>query len=336
MKLALYEAIRAFVQRREDGRLEEAKKKFVGVSAETIYCIYAQDVQLRVRASHHRHRKKVDEYLIRYTQGQRLLAIADAIDLPPALLARLTIERVLGVTKQAVSALLKDPATIPSNTCTVEVSGPSGKDAHLEIDGARLQHEVRACVRADLVTAPDVDVARRKLGLEYEAKLYALLNDAGVAFETEDDLREAGFSKTPDARLLVPIGVRGRVVTWIDSKASFGDDYMHRQQAGEQFQGYVNRFGPGLVIYWFGFIDELQDEPSDVRFSHPDSSTLRPDAQNGDSDAGARSSDAGIRQSDADTRHPDGQPHPDVLLMDRFPDVAEIVQLPQLSVNPRP
>lgn len=52
-------------------------------------------------------------------------------------------------------------------------------------------------------------------------------------------MREAGFSKTPDAKLLVPIGVRGRVVTWIDSKASFGDNYMHRQQAGEQFQGCV-------------------------------------------------------------------------------------------------
>ena len=66
MKLALYEAIRAFVEKREDGKLEEAETKFGGVSAETIYCIYAQDVQRRVRASHSRHRKKVDEYLIRY------------------------------------------------------------------------------------------------------------------------------------------------------------------------------------------------------------------------------------------------------------------------------
>lgn len=65
MKLVLYEAIRAFVERRQDGRLEEAERTFVGVSAETIYCIYAQDVQRRVRASHHKHKKKVDEYLIR-------------------------------------------------------------------------------------------------------------------------------------------------------------------------------------------------------------------------------------------------------------------------------
>jgi hypothetical protein len=65
MKLVLYEAIRAFVEKREDHRLKEAERKFKGVCAETIYCIYAQDVQRRVRVSHHRHKKKIDEYLTR-------------------------------------------------------------------------------------------------------------------------------------------------------------------------------------------------------------------------------------------------------------------------------
>lgn len=27
----------------------------------------------------------------------------------------------------------------------------------------------------------------------------------------------------------------------------------------EQFQKYINRFGSGMVIYWHGFIDDLQD-----------------------------------------------------------------------------
>lgn len=36
---------------------------------------------------------------------------------------------------------------------------------------------------------------------------------------------------------------------------------MHSVQCAEQFQAYVNRFGPGMVVYWFGFVRELLDEP---------------------------------------------------------------------------
>lgn len=58
--------------------------------------------------------------------------------------------------------------------------------------------------------------------------------------------------------------MRGRVVHWIDSKASFGDPFVHREQGLKQFQSYVNRYGPGLVIYWMGFVEELNTD-ADVR-----------------------------------------------------------------------
>lgn len=74
--------------------------------------------------------------------------------------------------------------------------------------------------------------------------------------------RAKGFAKTPDVKLSVPIGVVGRdgkahVVNWIDSKAMFGDNHTHFTHNGAQLRGYVNRFGPGMVVYWAGVVDTI-------------------------------------------------------------------------------
>lgn len=72
----------------------------------------------------------------------------------------------------------------------------------------------------------------------YEMLLYEKLQELGISYQSEDDLRAAGFSKTPDVKLDAPIGVRGRMVNWIDSKASFGDEHIHKSQGSDQFQRY--------------------------------------------------------------------------------------------------
>ncbi len=47
-----------------------------------------------------------------------------------------------------------------------------------------------------------------------------------------------------------------RIINWIDSKAMFADEITFEEHM-EQFQGYMNRYGRGLIIYWFGYVDTI-------------------------------------------------------------------------------
>lgn len=99
------------------------------------------------------------------------------------------------------------------------------------------------------------------IGLEYESILHQKLHARRIPFLTEDALRQRGDAKTPDALLSVPLLVHGRVVNWIDSKATFGDPSSHLGYHKSQYSAYLRRFDSGLVIYWFGFDDSIDDDP---------------------------------------------------------------------------
>ncbi|OAO14016.1 hypothetical protein AV274_0960 [Blastocystis sp. ATCC 50177/Nand II] len=108
------------------------------------------------------------------------------------------------------------------------------------------------------------DKIRQSSGLEYEYLLKESLRNRGIPFQTEVQLRLDGLPKTPDIVLDCPILIETakgwKEVNWIESKAIFGDVYWQNQNA-QQFFSYLNRLGPGCVIYWFGFIDGYTLDP---------------------------------------------------------------------------
>lgn len=77
----------------------------------------------------------------------------------------------------------------------------------------------------------------------------------GLEFYDEGDLRRTGYDKTPDLKLALPCLFRGVPIQWIESKASFGDLDSHRKYIRDQLSSYGNRFGAGIVIYWFGYLE---------------------------------------------------------------------------------
>lgn len=246
--------------------------QFPGVTYNTLVSIYSQDYQKKMRKNHHKHHKLevMENYYQRYLAGVAqestepvLLRIAEEVDLSHSLLARIVLERHLSHTcfdgenppRAVVSQMMKDPLTL--------------------IGDKTLANEVHQCILNDPNYGPLVDNIKRSVGYEYELILREKLQNRGIPFLGEDDMRSRGYDKTPDCKLEIPIAVDGFVVNWIESKASFGDDYNHQTYLKDQFWSYWNRFGPGMVIYWFGFIDELDcnqdrgiilkdDFPSDI------------------------------------------------------------------------
>lgn len=87
--------------------------------------------------------------------------------------------------------------------------------------------------------------------------IHMWLEKQGITFATEVQSRVAGKTRTPDFLLDKPTKLGGRTVNWVESKASFGDDKEVMRDFNKQLSDYVHHFGPGIVVYAYGFIDGL-------------------------------------------------------------------------------
>eukprot|EP00550_Attheya_septentrionalis_P004605 CAMPEP_0198290534 /NCGR_PEP_ID=MMETSP1449-20131203/8359_1 /TAXON_ID=420275 /ORGANISM="Attheya septentrionalis, Strain CCMP2084" /LENGTH=368 /DNA_ID=CAMNT_0043989043 /DNA_START=158 /DNA_END=1264 /DNA_ORIENTATION=- len=184
-------------------------------------------------------------------------------------------------TLEAIDPQYHSSQSFPSNTTkqpsVVKVDAFSGRPVPLPSQPVtRLATEVMEAIDSDPMYGPRQDRERHFVGLEHELMLEQSLRAMGIPFETETELRIRGTPRTPDILFSCPVGIRvpkrnentfeWKVVCWIDSKALFGDVHTHRTSVLPQAETYVHRFGPGLVLYWFGHapIERLGDGHGDV------------------------------------------------------------------------
>ncbi|KAM9355758.1 CDAN1-interacting nuclease 1 isoform 1-T2 [Pholidichthys leucotaenia] len=257
--------------------------RFPSHSQSTLLSIFSLEYQKRIKRTISRHHAPdvIESYYQRYRSEAKahptapvLLELANEVDLSPALMARIILDKFLqGLdgrmsSKTVLNSFLKEPSLIPDLI---------------------LANNIYQCTINDCCYGPLVDCIKHAIGHEHEVLLRDKLKEKNLSFLDENQLRTMGYDKTPDIILEVPIAVEGHIVHWIESKASFGDDQSHRNYLNEQFWSYWNRksflkgkhfqddemqisevkswllmhptdfyrFGPGLVIYWYGFIGEL-------------------------------------------------------------------------------
>eukprot|EP00536_Pseudo-nitzschia_multiseries_P001752 jgi/Psemu1/181823/e_gw1.22.195.1 len=215
------------------------------------------------------------KYIKEYTSGRSIIDMAKEANFSPALLARRVVEEMTDLGKKELSIAMKNPLKQLSNIDYIKQKYKESEDYQQNdrssptINKTRLAREVHDAIAADPLYGPVSDRARHFIGIEYEIVLERGLNNLGILFESEAKLRAKGSSRTPDAVLSCPISVKvgseWHIVCWIDSKALYGDVETHRTIL-PQAEAYVNRFGPGLILYWFGHapVSKLENANGDL------------------------------------------------------------------------
>ncbi|CAL4089047.1 unnamed protein product, partial [Meganyctiphanes norvegica] len=224
------------------------------VDSKTLGSIYSQEIQRKVKKNFHRFNapdiaqdifQSYINAISNYEAPGILVRMSKELTYSPAMLSKLILEQHLNATKPGTSATRSQVNRLLRDTTLIE-----DRD---------LAYEVYLCLLEDDVYGPFADSIKHSIGHEYEFLLKQQLDALNISYQNEDDLRSKGYDKTPDIKLDIPIAVDGRVINWIESKASFGDRDSHKTYLKDQFWSYWNRFGAGLVIYWFGFIEELDE-----------------------------------------------------------------------------
>lgn len=258
--------------------LSEIQIKFHEIAPETIESIYRlkwQEELKRItrKLSHDSTMKKIyEQYLYKRNSLENspyiLVQLAKSHGFPPCFLARIILRLYY------LSSIVLDSEF--SNTITSNVFKAYNRDDNdlrlfirkaledpiqtLSKFDPILGENVQNCVLCDDICSPQAEIFKQKVGLEKEQELFCKLKDLNIDFIVENGMRHLGFPKTPDVLLTIPVALNGFVINWIESKAFFGDPNQHDRYLKKQYWAYHNRFGPGLVIYWFGFVKELYDQ----------------------------------------------------------------------------
>ncbi len=227
-----------------------------GIDPELLLIIHTQRVSRDATRRFYVVKRQMPRLVGQWRHGRRILEIAREFEFPPVLMGQLML-RELQLPRKAVWGCFLDPASAPT---------------------PRLQSEVRELLQHDRVYSPEGMELQRDRGRRGEARLYAWLEKHGIPYKTEKDLR-GKFPKTPDALLEQPIIFYGQRLTWIESKANFGDDIELRKNLRRQLAPYTELFGEGAVVYWYGFVEGAESPPGVLLWDGPTIEGLTPEVE---------------------------------------------------------
>jgi len=232
MKLSEYAGVFEHLQTPED--IDFLAENF-GYDKELLLVIYTQRVVRDTTKRFYRVKEQAKKMAWSWQHGVSFVEVAGRFHFPPVLTALMILEQ-RRVSRKQFWKMITDLSKVPDR---------------------RLARDLAEACRTDIVYSPDGTARQYSRGRWGEAKLHAWLKARALEYRTEKDLR-AEYDKTPDVLLRQPIELNGSRKYWIESKATFGDPYEIRRHIKKQLGPYTDLFGDGFVVYWFGYVDDIE------------------------------------------------------------------------------
>lgn len=209
--------------------------KDMNMNRELLLIVYTQRVVRDATKRYYRVKNRADRLEWQWKNGTQLLQLANRENFPPILLS-LILMRHIGYTRKEYWKFVKNPD---------------------KIGNPRLRREIADVVRNDIIYSPAGMDVQYERGVKGESRLADWLDRNNISYRREDELK-GEFKKTPDFLLDEPLIIDEVEISWIESKANFGDVLEIRKNMKKQLIPYTELFGNGIVVYWFGYVVDYE------------------------------------------------------------------------------
>lgn len=210
-----------------------------GLDPRLVKTLYTQKTSRDVKKRFYVVKQNTPRILKDWKKGKTMMELAEKWNFPPILMAMFIFQED-GASKKEFWGYVNDPDQLNDDTAA----------------------ELKEVVENDLIYSPAANEEQKQRGIWGEDLLHQWLDGQGITYRVEDDLKGV-YEKTPDALLDEPMMYEGHKIYWVESKASFGDNTEFRFNSRKQLIPYTKIFGPGVVVYWVGCLDDLEC-PEDI------------------------------------------------------------------------
>jgi len=206
-----------------------------GFGEDVLYSILSQKIVRNTKKDYYLIARQARAMAREWERGKTLVQLAEERKFPAILTSGFVLAE-LGHGKKAVKQYVQDPSLAPT---------------------PRLRAELEDVLAEDFIYSPRGITCQKDRGIFCESCIKSWLDEQGITYMTEQDSRDMGRSKTPDFLFHEPHELLGREFQWMESKGSFGSPFQARHDYEKQLSSYVELFGPGIVVYWVGFVDDI-------------------------------------------------------------------------------